>query len=68
MSQSHNDLVFLQQPEAGRTKAVTLSRILNKKLLSRHRSKSTMNGVAGDPRVGPAPASCAARPEDQQPH
>ncbi|XP_076975078.1 C2 domain-containing protein 2 isoform X2 [Tamandua tetradactyla] len=68
MSQSHNDLVFLQQPEAGRTKAVTLTRILNKKLLSRHRSKSTMNGVAGDPRVGPAPAaSCAAHPEDQHP-
>lgn len=51
LSQSHNDLVFLQQPEGPRRKGVTLSRILNKKLLSRHRSKISMNGVPGDPSV-----------------
>ncbi|KAM9253839.1 C2 domain-containing protein 2 isoform 2-T2 [Dugong dugon] len=51
MSQSHNDLMFLQQPEGAKRKGMTLSRILNKKLLSRHRSKSTMNGAHVDPRV-----------------
>ncbi|KAM8817538.1 C2 domain-containing protein 2 isoform 1-T1 [Rhynchonycteris naso] len=51
LSQSHNDLVFLQQPEGPRRKGVTLTRILNKKLLSRHRSKTTMNGGPGDPGV-----------------
>ncbi|XP_062965696.1 C2 domain-containing protein 2 [Cynocephalus volans] len=45
MSQSHNDLVFLQQPEGARRKGTTLSRILNRKLLSRHRSKNTVNGA-----------------------
>ncbi|XP_058379132.1 C2 domain-containing protein 2 isoform X2 [Diceros bicornis minor] len=49
MSQSHNDLMFLQQPERARRKGTTLTRILNKKLLSRHRSKSTMNGAPPDP-------------------
>ncbi|KAM6225285.1 C2 domain-containing protein 2 [Rhynchocyon petersi] len=49
MSQSHNDLVFLQQPEGARRKGTTLSRILNKKLLSKHRSKSAMNGAATEP-------------------
>ncbi|XP_046503916.1 C2 domain-containing protein 2 isoform X1 [Equus quagga] len=49
MSQSHNDLMFLQQPEGARRKGATLTRILNKKLLSRHRSKSTMNGAPPDP-------------------
>lgn len=44
LSQSHNDLVFLQQPEAARRRGVTLTRILNRKLLSKHRSKSTVNG------------------------
>lgn len=44
LSQSHNDLVFLQQPEGARRKGATLTRILNRKLLSRHRSKSAMNG------------------------
>lgn len=44
LSQSHNDLVFLQQPEVGRRKGATLTRILNKKLLSRHRSRSAVNG------------------------
>ncbi|XP_053513777.1 C2 domain-containing protein 2 isoform X1 [Artibeus jamaicensis] len=51
LSQSHNDLVFLQQPEGTRRKGVTLTRILNKKLLSKHRSKITMNGAPGDPSV-----------------
>ncbi|XP_054434606.1 C2 domain-containing protein 2 isoform X2 [Pteronotus mesoamericanus] len=51
LSQSHNDLMFLQQPEGTRRKGATLTRILNKKLLSKHRSKITMNGAAGDPAV-----------------
>ncbi|KAK1344315.1 hypothetical protein QTO34_014881 [Cnephaeus nilssonii] len=51
LSQSHNDLVFLQQPEGPRRKGATLSRILNKKLLSRHRSKIAMNGAPRDPGV-----------------
>ncbi|XP_006870916.1 PREDICTED: C2 domain-containing protein 2 [Chrysochloris asiatica] len=49
MSQSHNDLMFLQQPEGTRRKGMTLSRILNKRLLSKHRSKSTMNGAPVEP-------------------
>lgn len=49
LSQSHNDLVFLQQPDGARRKGVTLSRILNKKLLSRHRGQSTLNGAPSDP-------------------
>ncbi|KAL4681318.1 hypothetical protein H8959_006795 [Pygathrix nigripes] len=49
MSQSHNDLVFLEQPEGSRRKGVTLTRILNKKLLSRHRNKNTMNGAPVEP-------------------
>ncbi|XP_004406648.1 PREDICTED: C2 domain-containing protein 2 [Odobenus rosmarus divergens] len=61
MSQSHNDLVFLQQPEGARRKGVTLTRILNKKLLSRHRSKSTMNGALGDPAAGSLPHQDAGR-------
>ncbi|XP_036207301.1 C2 domain-containing protein 2 isoform X5 [Myotis myotis] len=51
LSQSHNDLVFLQQPEGARRKGATLSRILNKKLLSKHRSKIAMNGAPRDPGV-----------------
>ncbi|XP_059542496.1 C2 domain-containing protein 2 isoform X3 [Myotis daubentonii] len=51
LSQSHNDLVFLQQPEGARRKGATLSRILNKKLLSKHRSKMAMNGAPRDPGV-----------------
>ncbi|XP_038616533.1 C2 domain-containing protein 2 isoform X2 [Tachyglossus aculeatus] len=47
MSQSHNDLVFLQQPNEG--KGATLSRILNRKILSKHRSKSKLNGTSVDP-------------------
>ncbi|NXE65200.1 C2CD2 protein, partial [Calcarius ornatus] len=51
MSQSHNDLVFLQQPltEEGRKKGGTLSRMLSKKLLSRNKSKSKLNGASGEP-------------------
>ncbi|XP_070263257.1 C2 domain-containing protein 2 isoform X2 [Myotis yumanensis] len=51
LSQSHNDLVFLQQPEGARRKGATLSRILNKKLLSKHRSKIAINGAPRDPGV-----------------
>ncbi|KAF3816083.1 hypothetical protein GH733_016185 [Mirounga leonina] len=61
MSQSHNDLVFLQQPEGARRKGVTLTRILNKKLLSRHRSKSTMNGAPAEPAAGSLPHQDAGR-------
>ncbi|XP_056354563.1 C2 domain-containing protein 2 isoform X2 [Oenanthe melanoleuca] len=51
MSQSHNDLVFLQQPlaEEGRRKGGTLSRILSKKLLSRNKSRNKLNGASGEP-------------------
>ncbi|XP_053076509.1 C2 domain-containing protein 2 isoform X7 [Acinonyx jubatus] len=61
MSQSHNDLVFLQQPEGARRKGATLTRILNKKLLSRHRSKSAMNGAPADPAAGGLPHQDAGR-------
>ncbi|NXK40527.1 C2CD2 protein, partial [Piprites chloris] len=51
MSQSHNDLVYLQQPlsEETRKKGGTLSRILSRKLLSRNKSKSKLNGAPGEP-------------------
>ncbi|XP_004264627.1 C2 domain-containing protein 2 isoform X2 [Orcinus orca] len=49
LSQSHNDLVFLQQPAGLRRKGSTLARFLNKKLLSRHRGQSTANGAPLDP-------------------
>ncbi|XP_037597920.1 C2 domain-containing protein 2 [Cebus imitator] len=49
MSQSHNDLVFLEQPEHSRRKGVTITKILNKKLLSRHRNKNAMNGAPVEP-------------------
>lgn len=55
MSQSHNDLVFLQQPEGARRKGATLTRILNKKLLSRHRGKGTVNGGPVEPAAGSLP-------------
>ncbi|NWT04144.1 C2CD2 protein, partial [Mionectes macconnelli] len=53
MSQSHNDLVYLQQPlsEETRKKGGTLSRILSKKLLSRNKSKSKLNGAPGEPYI-----------------
>ncbi|KFQ37609.1 C2 domain-containing protein 2, partial [Mesitornis unicolor] len=51
MSQSHNDLVYLQQPlsEETRKKGGTLSRILNRKLLSKNKSKSKLNGASAEP-------------------
>uniref|UniRef100_A0A8C6RS86 C2 calcium-dependent domain containing 2 n=1 Tax=Nannospalax galili TaxID=1026970 RepID=A0A8C6RS86_NANGA len=49
MSQSHNDLVFLQPQVGPRRKGATLSRFLNKKLLARHRGKDTINGAPGEP-------------------
>lgn len=51
LSQSHNDLVLLQQPEGPRRRGATLSRILHRKLLSRHRSKVALNGAPGEPGV-----------------
>ncbi|XP_058886598.1 C2 domain-containing protein 2-like [Acipenser ruthenus] len=51
MSQSHNDLVYLEQPVAveKERKSATLSRIINRKLLPRNKSKSKVNGAMGDP-------------------
>ncbi|XP_075561459.1 C2 domain-containing protein 2 isoform X1 [Pelecanus crispus] len=51
MSQSHNDLVYLQQPlsEETRKKGGTLSRILNRKLLSKNKSKNKQNGASAEP-------------------
>ncbi|GAB1300482.1 C2 domain-containing protein 2 [Apodemus speciosus] len=49
LSQSHNDLVFLQQPEGRQKKGATLGRLLNRKLLTRHRGKHTMNGAPREP-------------------
>ncbi|XP_054039691.1 C2 domain-containing protein 2 isoform X2 [Rissa tridactyla] len=51
MSQSHNDLVYLQQPlsEETRKKGGTLSRILNRKLLSKTKSKNKLNGASAEP-------------------
>ncbi|KAM6293211.1 C2 domain-containing protein 2 [Porphyrio hochstetteri] len=53
MSQSHNDLVYLQQPlsEETRKKGGTLSRILNRKLLSKNKSKNKLNGASAEPFV-----------------
>nr|XP_009930998.1 PREDICTED: C2 domain-containing protein 2 [Opisthocomus hoazin] len=53
MSQSHNDLVYLQQPlsEETRKKGGTLSRILNRKLLSKNKSKTRLNGASAEPFV-----------------
>ncbi|KAM6095736.1 C2 domain-containing protein 2 isoform 2-T2 [Chlamydotis macqueenii] len=53
MSQSHNDLVYLQQPlsEETRKKGGTLSRILNRKLLSKNKSKNKLNGASAEPYV-----------------
>ncbi|KAG8518596.1 C2 domain-containing protein 2 [Galemys pyrenaicus] len=49
LSQSHNDLAFLQQPEGARRRGSTLVRILNRKLLAKHRAKSPLNGTAVEP-------------------
>ncbi|KAM9248027.1 C2 domain-containing protein 2 isoform 1-T1 [Leptosomus discolor] len=53
MSQSHNDLVYLQQPlsEEARKKGGTLSRILNRKLLSKNKSKNKLNGASAEPYI-----------------
>ncbi|XP_025933545.1 C2 domain-containing protein 2 [Apteryx rowi] len=53
MSQSHNDLVYLQQPLSEEThkKGGTLSRILSRKLLSKNKSKNKPNGASADPSV-----------------
>ncbi|XP_051481194.1 C2 domain-containing protein 2 isoform X2 [Apus apus] len=53
MSQSHNDLVYLQQPlsEETRKKGGTLSRILSRKLLSKNKSKNKLNGASAEPCV-----------------
>ncbi|NWI52534.1 C2CD2 protein, partial [Calyptomena viridis] len=53
MSQSHNDLVYLQQPLSEEThkKGGTLSRILSRKLLSRNKSKNKLNGPSREPYV-----------------
>ncbi|KAM8976974.1 C2 domain-containing protein 2 [Pelodytes ibericus] len=42
MSQSHNDLVYLQQPgsEERHKKGATLARLLNKKMISKYKSKN----------------------------
>ncbi|XP_061104510.1 C2 domain-containing protein 2 [Conger conger] len=49
MSQSHNDLVYLEQPVAvdKERRTATFSRIINRKLLPKSRSKA--NGSAGEP-------------------
>ncbi|XP_049641413.1 C2 domain-containing protein 2 [Suncus etruscus] len=49
LSQSHNDLAALKTPEGTRRKGATLGRILNRKLLSRHKNKSVANGTSADP-------------------
>ncbi|XP_030325156.1 C2 domain-containing protein 2 isoform X1 [Calypte anna] len=53
MSQSHNDLIYLQQPlsEETRKKGGTLSRILSRKLLSKNKSKSKLNGASAEPYI-----------------
>ncbi|XP_062982669.1 C2 domain-containing protein 2 [Elgaria multicarinata webbii] len=49
MSQSHNDLIYLQQPasDSPRKKGGTLTRILNKKII--FKSKSKLNGTSVEP-------------------
>ncbi|KAM7178348.1 C2 domain-containing protein 2 [Macrochelys suwanniensis] len=53
MSQSHNDLVYLQQPASDETrrKGATLTRILHKKILSKNKSKNKLNGTSMEPCV-----------------
>uniref|UniRef100_A0A8C8SRB1 C2 calcium dependent domain containing 2 n=1 Tax=Pelusios castaneus TaxID=367368 RepID=A0A8C8SRB1_9SAUR len=53
MSQSHNDLVYLQQPTCDETqrKGGTLTRMLHKKILSKNKSKIKLNGTSVEPRV-----------------
>ncbi|XP_050789460.1 C2 domain-containing protein 2 [Gopherus flavomarginatus] len=51
MSQSHNDLVYLQQPTSDETrrKGATLTRILHKKILSKNKSRNKLNGTSMEP-------------------
>ncbi|XP_072850268.2 C2 domain-containing protein 2 isoform X1 [Pogona vitticeps] len=51
MSQSHNDLTYLQQPTSDGTqrKGGTLTRILNKKIIFKSKSKSKLNGTPVEP-------------------
>ncbi|XP_015269248.1 PREDICTED: C2 domain-containing protein 2 [Gekko japonicus] len=51
MSQSHNDLIYLQQPtsDGTRRKGGTLTRILNKKILYKSKSKNKLNGTSVEP-------------------
>ncbi|XP_042314575.1 C2 domain-containing protein 2 isoform X3 [Sceloporus undulatus] len=51
MSQSHNDLIYLQQPasDGTRKKGGTLTRILNKKIIFKSKSKSKLNGTSVEP-------------------
>ncbi|XP_067401305.1 C2 domain-containing protein 2 isoform X2 [Emydura macquarii macquarii] len=53
MSQSHNDLVYLQQPTSDETqrKGATLTRILHKKILSKNKNKNKLNGTSVEPCV-----------------
>ncbi|CAM4412277.1 unnamed protein product [Lepidochelys olivacea] len=53
MSQSHNDLVYLQQPTSDETrrKGATLTRILHKKILSKNKSKNKLNCTSMEPCV-----------------
>ncbi|XP_074156581.1 C2 domain-containing protein 2 isoform X1 [Sminthopsis crassicaudata] len=49
MSQSHNDLIFLQQPDEIHRKSTKITRTFNKNLLSICRSKSKLNVFSVDP-------------------
>ncbi|XP_048350034.1 C2 domain-containing protein 2 [Sphaerodactylus townsendi] len=51
MSQSHNDLIYLQQPtsDGTRRKGGTLTRILNKRIISKSKSKNKVNGTSVEP-------------------
>lgn len=51
MSQSHNDLIYLQQPtsDSPPKKGGTLTRILNKKIISKSKSRNKMNGTSFEP-------------------
>uniref|UniRef100_K7FN35 C2 calcium dependent domain containing 2 n=1 Tax=Pelodiscus sinensis TaxID=13735 RepID=K7FN35_PELSI len=53
MSQSHNDLVYLQQPASDETrrKGATLTRMLHKKILFKNKSKNKLNGTSIEPCV-----------------
>ncbi|KAF7667410.1 hypothetical protein LDENG_00063960 [Lucifuga dentata] len=51
MSQSHNDLVYLESPAAVEraSQTATLSRMLNRKLLPKHKSKANGSTSTGEP-------------------